>query len=185
MGTAGQLREVEDQLIKELEETTVPSQQLARKYGVSKQAIYDFIQRKGITRPKKSGRQEHTEKKCPICQGLLRISRRRNSDFLCFQTLSEQLGLQGRELFRHLKHLRSKKLISRKFGKLVSKRTELAYSIYFKRSLPVTTIGKQAGIINFPSVIHNHKAAGWDVPTSLFKYDGDEIRSRLRKRRKK
>jgi len=98
---------------------------------------------------------------------------------------ASSLGLQGRELFRYLKHLRSKNLISRKFGKLVSKRTELAYSIYFKRSLPVTTIGKQAGIINFPSVIHNHKAAGWDVPTSLFKYDGDEIRSRLRKRRKK
>ena len=52
MGTAGQLKEVEDQLIKELKETTVSSLRLAKKYGVSKQAIYQFIQRKEIKRPK-------------------------------------------------------------------------------------------------------------------------------------
>ena len=63
MGTVGQLREVEGRLIKDLTRTTVPSQQLAKKYGVSRQAIFDFIHRKGITRPKKPKRQEpeHTE----------------------------------------------------------------------------------------------------------------------------
>jgi len=38
MRTVGKLREAEDQLIKELKETTVPSQQLAKKYGVTEQA---------------------------------------------------------------------------------------------------------------------------------------------------
>ena len=185
MATAGKLNKVEEQLIRDLKKTAVPSQQLAKKHGVSRQAIYDFIQRKGITRPKKPGRQEHTEKKCPICQGLLRISRKRNSDFLCFQTFREQLGLRGKQLSSHLKHLRRKKLVSPKIGKLLSKRAELAYSIYFKRKLPVTAIGKQVGIRNFHSTIHNHKAAGWDVPAPLFKYDRDEMRIRLRKRRKK
>jgi hypothetical protein len=78
----------------------------------------------------------------------------------------------------HLKHLRSKKLVSPKFGKLLSKRAELAYSIYFKRRLPITAIGKKVGIRNFHSTIHNHKATGWDVPAPLFEYDGDQIRSR-------
>jgi len=184
MGTVWKLREVEDQLIEDLEATTVPSQQLANKYGVSRQAIFDFTCRKGITRPKKPERQEpeHTGKKCSICQGLLRIARKPHSDFICYQTLREQLGLQGRELSSHLKLLRGKKLVSQKFGKLFSKRAELAYRIYFKRRLPVTTIGRQVGIKNFPSVIQQHKASGWDVPAPLFKYDGNERRNRLKRR---
>ena len=186
MGTAGRLREVEDQLIKELEETTVSSLELAKKYGVTKQAIFHFIHRKGITRPKKPKRQEteHTQKKCSICQGLLRIARKPHSDFICYQTLSGQLGLQGRELSSHLNHLRSKKLIPQKFGRLFSKRAELAYRIYFKRRLPVRTIGRRVGFKNFNSVIQRHKALGWDIPAPLFKYDGNERRSRFKKKRK-
>jgi len=184
MGTSGQLREVEDQLIKELEKTTIPSQQLAKKYGVSKQAIFSFIHRKGITRPKKSEKPEHREEECSICQGLLRIARKPHSDFICYQTLSEQLGLQGKELSSHLNHLRRKKLVSQKFGKLLSKRAELAYRIYFKRRLPVTTIGRRVGLKNFNSVIQRHKASGWDIPASLFKYDGNERRIRFKRKRK-
>jgi len=184
MGTVGQLREVEDQLIKDLKDTTVPSQQLAKKYGVTKQAIFNFTRRKGITRPKKPEKLEHTEKKCSICQGLLRIARKPHSDFICHQTLRGQLGLQGKELSPHLSHLRRKKLVSEKFGRLFSKRAELAYSIYFKRKLPVRTIGRQVGFKNFRAVIHSHKASGWDVPAPLFKYDGNERRRRFKKRRK-
>ena len=181
---AGQLKEVEDQLIKELKETTVPSQQLAKKYGVTKQAIFNFTRRKGITRPKKPERQEHTEKKCSICQSLLRIARKPHSDFICHQTLRGQLGLQGKELSPHLSHLRRKKLVSEKFGRLFSKRVELAYSIYFKRKLPVRTIGRQVGLKNFHAVIHRHRALGRDVPAPLFKYYGKE-RSRWLKRKRK
>ena len=176
MATIGKLREVEDQLIKELEETTVPSQQLAKRYGVTKQAIFHFIHRKGITRPKKPKRQGHTEEKCSICQGPLRIAVKPHSDFICYQTLSEQLGLQEKELSSHLNHLRSKKLVSQKFGKLLSKRAELAYQIYFKRRLPLATIGRLAGFRNFSSVIQKHRASGWDVPAPLFKYHGNKRR---------
>jgi hypothetical protein len=43
MGTRGQLRRVEDRLIKDLEETTIPFWRLGKKYGVSKQAIFAFF----------------------------------------------------------------------------------------------------------------------------------------------
>ena len=185
MATAGKLGEVEEQLKKDLRKTAVPSQQLAKKYGVSRQAIFDFIHRKGITRPKKPERPEHTVKKCSICQWLLRIVRKPHSDFICYQTLRKQLGLQVKELSPHLRFLRSKKLVSQKFGRLLSKRVELAYRIYFKKKLPVTIIGRQMGIRNFHSTIHNHKAAGWDVPDPLFKYNGNEVSSWLKKRRRK
>ena len=184
MAIVGKLSKVEDQLIKDLKETTVPSQQLARKYGVSKQAIFSFIHRKGITRPKKSEKPEHREEECSICQGILRIARKPHSDFICYQTLSEQLGLQGKELRPHLSLLRSKKLVHQKFGKLISKRVELAYRIYFKRRLPVRTIGRQVGLKNFHSIIQKHKASGWDVPAPLFIYDGNERRIRFKRKRK-
>ena len=51
MGTVGQLREMEDQLIEDLEENTLSLGRLGEKYEVSRQAIYDFMHRKGITRP--------------------------------------------------------------------------------------------------------------------------------------
>ncbi len=186
MGAVGKLKEVENRLIKDLKKTTVPSQQLARKYGVSRQAIFDFIHRKGIRRPKRPKKQKpkHTEKNCSICRKLLRIARKPHSDFICYQTLSEQLGLQGKELSPHLSLLRGKKLVSRNFGKLLSKRAELAYQIYFKRRLPLATIGEQVGFRNFSSVIQKHKASGWDVPAPLFRYHGDQRRGWLERKRK-
>ena len=51
MATVGKLREVEDQLIEDLRESTLCFRRLGEKYEVSRQAIYDFMHRKGITRP--------------------------------------------------------------------------------------------------------------------------------------
>ncbi len=172
MGTRYKLNGVEDRLTKDLKETILSFETLGEKYRVSKQAIFNFIRRNGIARPQKPEKQEHTEKKCSICQSLLRIARKPHSDFICYQTLSEQLGLQGRELSSHLNLLRSKRLVPQKFGKLISKRAELAYRIYFKRRLPVRTIGRQVGLKNFHSLIRRHKDSGWDVPAPLFIYDG-------------
>jgi hypothetical protein len=182
MGTAGRLKRVEDRLIKDLEETTIPFSGLGEKYGVSKQAIFDFCSRRGIKRP----RREHTEK-CSICQGLIGIAKKPHSDFISSQTIKKELGL-GEVSFRyHIGILRKKGFISQKFGRLHSKRLERAYQIYFKKRLPVTTIGWQVGFKNFHSIIQKHKASGWDVPDPLFKYDGKErsIRFKIARRKRR
>ena len=166
MGIIGQLKEVEDQLIKELKETTVSSLRLAKKYGVSKQAIYEFIQRKEIKRPKR----EHTEK-CRICQRLIRISEKPHSDFISSRTIKKALGIGTPKWQYHITILRKKGLVSQKFGRLQSENLERAYQIYFKKRLPVTTIERQVGLKNFHTIIEYHKASGWDVPPPLYKYD--------------
>ena len=171
MGIVGQLREVEDQLIKDLEETTIPCLRLGKKYGVSKQAIFQFIQRKGIKRPKR----EHTGK-CLICKRLLRISKKPHSDFISSRTIKEELGARGATLDYHLRILRRKGLISQKFGRLQSQKLERAYQIYFKRKLPMSVIGKQVGLKNFRSVLVQHRVSGWNVPAPLYKYDGNARR---------
>ena len=113
MGTAGQLKEVEDQLRKDLEQTTIPLRKLGKKYGVSSQAIFSFIHRKGIKRPKR----EHI-KECSICRGLIGIAKKPHSDFITSHTIIEQLGIGRAAFLSHIRILRKKGLISQKFGGL-------------------------------------------------------------------
>ena len=84
MGTVGQLRRVEDRLIKDLEEATISLSMLGKKYGVSRQAIFAFCKSREIKRPKR----EHTEK-CSICQGMIRIAKNPHSDFISSQTIKK------------------------------------------------------------------------------------------------
>jgi len=177
MAIHGQLRGVERELIRDLKEATISVSQLAKKYGVSRQTIYGFIGRKGVKRPAR----EHT-KQCSICQGLIRIARKQHSDFLASHTIREELGVGKAAFFYHIRILRSKRLVSQKFGKLYSRRAERAYQIYFKKRIPVRTIGKLVGLKNFWSIIRKHKDLGWNVPAPLFTYNSKDRRRSAAKR---
>ena len=180
MGTSYHLRKVEDRLINDLRKTSIPLAELGKKYGVSRQAISGFVHRKGIIRPKR----DHL-RNCSICQGLIKIARKPHSDFISSKTIRKQLGVAAPNLRYHIGILRKKGLLSHKFGRLHSERAELAYQIYFKKRLPVTTIGKQAGLKNFPSLIKSHRLSGWDIPAPLFLYDEKGRREvRLKKLKK-
>jgi hypothetical protein len=147
---------------------------------VSRQAIFGFCQRKEIQRP----RREHT-KECSICQSIIRIAKKPHSDFISSQTIKKQLGLVKSKWLYHIRILRKKGLISPKFGRLQSMKAEKAYQIYFKKRLPVRTIGRQVGLKNFYAVIKEHTALGWDVPAPLFKYDSNDRRKIIAKMNRK
>ncbi len=178
MGTAGQLRKVEGRLVKDLKQAPLTLSGLGEKYGVSRQAIFNFIRRKGIKRP----RREHI-RKCSICQGLVRIAKKPHSDFISSHTIEKQLGFGN--LKYHIGILRKKGLVSQMFGRLRSVKAERAYQIYFKKKLPVRTIGRQVGLRNFHSIIKQHKGSGWTVPPPLFKYDSAYRLKNLRMVKKK
>jgi hypothetical protein len=180
MGNTGKLRRVEDKLIKEVRQTNVPFLQLAKKYGVSRQTIFNFCQRKRIMRP----RRKHPER-CSICQDLLRIARKPHSDFISSQTIKGKLRIGPSKWQYHIRILRESGLISQKFGRLQSRRAEMAYQIYFKKRIPVSVIGWRLGFKNFQSVIQKHKALGWNVPAPLFTYDSDDRRKAVLKTIKK
>jgi len=177
MGTFGQLRDVEKELINDMIGTTLPFSQLARKYGVSRQAIFNFCHRKGIKRPKREHLENHTEN-CSICQSIIRISKRPQSDFISSRTIKEELAIEPRVWKYHIRILRRDGLVPEKFGRLHSKKVELAYQIYFKKILPVSTIEKQVGLKNLHARIRDHKASGWEIPDPLFTYDGDARKAR-------
>jgi DNA-binding transcriptional ArsR family regulator len=159
------------QLIKDLEETTISFQRLGEKYGVSRQAIFDFCTRKGIKRSKRNHAQV-----CRICQALVKIAGQPHSEFISSRTIKDQLRLGEGELSYHLRLLRKKGLVSQKFGRLRSRSVELAYQIYFEKDLPPWTIGRQTGVKNFHAVMKKHKESGWDIHDSFITYDDQKER---------
>jgi hypothetical protein len=174
------IRQNRDKVIRDLRETTLSLRLIGKKYGVTRQAMSYFVKREGIERPPRP--RGHQVGYCRICQKLLQISKTPHSEFMSVHTIRKKLGAEvGYARYRnHMKVLTKRGLVHQKFGCLVSKRAEKAYAIYFKESLPVSRIGRMAGLTNFASAITNHRKAGWDVPPSLFVY-GKEERSRMRK----
>jgi hypothetical protein len=181
----GVLRGKEDDLVRDLKETALSLKELGKKYGVSRQAVHDFYKKQWIKRPKRP--KGHQIEECRLCQKLIQISKKPHSEFISSHTIRKKTGVEsGGKYLYHLRRLRDKGLVDEKFGRLRSKRTEEAYTIYFKKRLPILMIGRRVGIKNFSSVIRKHRQSGWNVPPSLYVHDGKE-RSRIQseiKRRK-
>jgi biotin operon repressor len=162
------LRGKEDNLIKDLEETTLSCKKLGKKYGVSRQAVYAFFKRQGIKRPLKA--KGHQTKGCRLCQKLIQISKKRHSEFISIHTIAKVTGRTWAEYVSHLRTLRSRGLVNPKFGRLRSMKAERAYTIYFTKRLPIRTIGWKVGLKNFSSIIKRHRELGWNVPPPLYVY---------------
>ncbi len=174
------LQAKKDKLVKDLEETTLSFKKLGKKYGVSRQAVHAFFRKQGIERPSKP--EKHRCEECPLCQKLTQISRMPRSEFISIHTIEKETGEARAECRYHLRMLRERGMIEKKFGRLRSERVEKAYAIYFKERLPIRTIGRRFGFKNFQSVIIKHRKSGWSVPLSLYDYDERE-RSRVRAKR--
>ncbi len=171
------LRGKEKDLVKDLKKAAFSFKKLGEKYGVSRQAVHNFSKRHGVKRPVKP--RGHGVKDCRLCQKLIQISKKPYSEFISTGTIIRKMGVtRARNLRHHLRILRDKGLVSQRFGRLRSKRLEMAYAIYFTKRLPISTIGERVGLKNFHTIIKQHRGSGYDVPPSLYVYDGRE-RSRI------
>ena len=175
----GTLRGKEDDLVKELKETTFSFKKLGEKYGVSRQAIYGFCKKQGLKRPMRF--RGHQTGECSVCQKLIQISKKPHSEFISIHTIEKESGESRAKCLSHLRALRDKGLVTERFGRLKSKRAEKAYAIYFTKRLPIRAIGRKVGIRNFQSFIQMHRALGWNVPPSLYDYNAEEKRRNLSK----
>ena len=180
------LQDKKDNLVKDLKETTLSFKKLGERYGVSRQAVHDFSKRQGIERPVKP--KGHQAEGCRFCQKLIQISKKPHSEFISIHTIVKETGGSRAKCLSHLRTLRDKGLVDEKFGRLRSKRAEKAYMIYFKKRLPIRMIGRKVGLKNFQSIIGKHRQSGWNVPPSLYVYDGKErsrIRSEIQRRKQR
>jgi len=182
----GILRGKEDDLVRDLKETTLSFKKLGKKYGVSRQAVYAFSKSQGIKRPVKP--RGHQIEECRLCQKLIQISKKPHSEFISIHTIVKETGGSRAKCRYHLRTLRDRGLVDEKFGRLYSKRAEKAYAIYFTKRLPISMIGRKVGLKNFQSIIQNHRELGWNVPPSLYVYGGRErsrIRSKIQRRKQR
>ncbi len=182
----GMLQGKEDNLLKDLKETTLTFKKLGERYGVSRQAVYTFSKRQGIKRPVKP--KGHQTGECRLCQKLIQISKKPHSEFISIHTIVKETGGSRAKCRYHLRTLRDRGLVDEKFGRLLSKRAEKAYAIYFKKRLPISMIGRKVGYKSFYSIIQWHRGLGYDVPPSLYVYDGRErsrIKSKIQRRKQR
>jgi len=182
----GILQGKEDNLVKDLKETPLSFKKLGERYGVSRQAVHAFFKRQGIKRPVKP--RGHQTGECRFCQKLIQINKKPHSEFISIHTIVKKIGGSRVKYRYHLQTLRDKGLVDEKFGRLHSKRAEEAYAIYFKKRLPIRTIGRKVGLKNFQSVIRKHRELGWNVPPSLYVYGGGErgrIQSKIQRRKQR
>ena len=163
-------------MVRDLKKTTFSFETLGKKYGVSRQAVHAFSKSQRIKRSLKP--REHQTGKCRVCQKLIQISKKLHSEFISICTIVKKIKGSRARCHYHLRRLRDKGLVDEKFGRLLSKTVEKAYTIYFKERIPIRMIGRKVGLKNFPSVIRRHRELGWNVPLSLYLYDGKE-RSRI------
>ena len=174
-------------MVRKLKETTLSFKKLGERYGVSREAVRSFSKRQGIKRPVKP--KGHQTGECRLCQKLIQISKKPHSEFISIHIIRKKTGVEsGAKYHYHLRSLRGKGLVDEKFGRLRSKRAEKAYAIYFKKGLPISMIGRKVGLKNFQSIIGKHRKLGWNVPPSLYVYDGKErsrIQSEIHLRRKR
>ena len=165
MGRRGIIQDKRDNLVKDLKETTLSFKKLGNKYGVSRQRVHAFCTAQGIKRPLRP--KGHQTKGCHFCEKLIEISKRLHSEFISIHTIAKETGGSTGKCSYHLRTLRDKGLVSQRFGRLLSKRLEEAYVIYFTKGLPVHIIEQKIGISNFRWLIRRHRELGWNVPPSL------------------
>jgi len=106
-----------DNLMKDLIETTLSFEKLGEKYGVSRQAVWEFFKRQGIRRPLKP--KGHQIEKCRLCQKLIQISKKPQSEFISRRTIVNETGESKAKYLYHLRRLRDKRLVGEKFGRFL------------------------------------------------------------------
>ena len=167
----------------------IPLTKLALQYGVTKQALNQFIKTRNIKRPSVP-RPDHIAT-CPLCRQITRAASRPGAEFLALPTIMQQVGLVSskttdrREFRDHLRRLKRAKMINPLFGRIMQKHYEAAFRDYFTLGLPVTHIGRKHGIANLLSVMERYREKGFHFPPPLFKYDGNARRTKLREKMKR
>ena len=181
----GKLTSRASQVVADLKKP-IPLKRLVQKYGVSKQALNQFIKVRKIKRPF-IPKPDHVTT-CRLCRQITRVASKPGSEFLALPTVMKQVGFVSsttrdrREFRDHLRRLRRAKTVSPLFGRIIGKHYEGAFHDYFRLRIPVTHIGRKHGIANLLSIMERYKRKGFKLPPPLFKYDGEARRARLRQR---
>ncbi len=156
-------------IVNRLNSSSETMAQLAKKYGVSKQRIFQILIKAKelgyvIRRPRLSAR-HHGIYQCEICNKILQVADKDN--LITKKQLSQLLSIDYKICSWHLSQLRKLGFVSKKFATLRSDRLAKALQYYKYHSLPPSMVGKKFGYRNFYSLLSYQRKKGIDVERKL------------------
>ena len=130
--------------------------QLARKYRVSKQRIFQILTKAKelgyvVHRPRLLAR-HHGIGQCEVCNKILQVAGR--DHLVTKKQLSQLLSIDTKICSWHLSQLKGSGFVSKKFATLRSERLAKALQYYKYNSLPPSVVGKKFGYRNFYSLLN-------------------------------
>ena len=143
--------------------------QLAKKYRISKQRIYQILLKAKelgyvVNRPRLSARY-HRIHQCEICNKILQIAQR--DDLITKRQLSQIVGIDYEVCSWHLSQLKGSGFVSKRFAAMRSERLAKALQYYRYNSLPPSVVGRKFGYKNFYSLLSYQKKRGVDLGRTL------------------
>jgi hypothetical protein len=143
--------------------------QLARKYGVSKQRIFQILMKAKelgyvVHRPRLLAR-HHGIHQCEVCNKILQVADK--EDLITRKQLSQLLSLDAKICTWHLNQLKGSGFVSKKFATLRSERLARALQYYKYHSFPPSVVGRKFGYRNFYSLLNYQRKKGIDVGQTL------------------
>jgi hypothetical protein len=143
--------------------------QLARKYRVSKQRIFQILTKAKelgyvVQRPRFLAR-HHGIHQCEVCNKILQVADK--EDLITKKQLSQLLSIDYEICNWHLNQLKGSGFISKKFATLRSDRLAQALQYYKYNSFPPSVVGRKFGYRNFYSLLNYQRKKGIDVEKTL------------------
>jgi DNA-binding Lrp family transcriptional regulator len=142
---------------------------VAKKYGVSKQRIYQILIRAKelgvvVNRPRLLARY-HGIHQCGVCSKILQVAEK--DDLITKRQLSKMLSIDYEVCSWHLNQLKVSGFVSKKFATMRSDRLAKALHYYRYNYLPPSVVGRKFGYKNFYSLLSYQKKRGIDMERTL------------------
>ncbi len=156
-------------IVKRLNSSSETMSHLARKYGISKQRIFQILMKAKelgyvVRRPRLLAR-EHGIRQCEICNKILGVADKDN--LITKKQLSQLLSIDYEICSWHLGQLKGLGFVSKKFATLRSDRLAKALQYYKSNSLPPSAVGKRFGYRNFYSLLNYQRKKGINVEKEI------------------
>lgn len=166
---AKELSDRDKKIVEQYNSTLDTMPRLGKKYGITKQRIYEILLRAKrfgyvINRPKLSTL-HHEIHQCKVCGKILQAAEK--DDLITKRQLTQMLNMNEGPCNWHLNQLKGSGFVSKIFATIRSDRLVKALQCYKNDSLPPGAVGKKFGYKNFYSILNYQKKKGINVERTL------------------
>ena len=143
--------------------------QLAKKYGITKQRVYQILVRAKklgfMIKRKQSLTRYHDAHQCEVCHKIFQTAGK--EDLITRRQLAQLLSIEDKVCRWHVRQLRKTGYVSKAFATIRSDRLVKALQFYRDHSLSTNAVGRKFGYKNFYSILSYQRKKGINVERGL------------------